>query len=103
MLTTPSGPRAFRVRQSAGAREHCSKAASCFVGSRAKKKRGKTGKKGNRRKKGKRKEKEKKEEKRKKREKEREKKREKENSKEKKRKERKQKSFILLPTDCLIK
>ena len=31
-----------RVRQSAGAREHCSKAASCLVGSRAKKSIGKT-------------------------------------------------------------
>ena len=42
----------IRVRQSAGAREHCSKAASGLVGSKAKKRRGKRrenmGKKGKR-------------------------------------------------------
>ena len=57
-----------RVRQSAGAREHCSKTASCFVGSRAKKRGGKR-REEKRKKEGKRKEKRKKKKREKKREK----------------------------------
>ena len=90
-----------RVRQSAGAREHCSKAASCLVGSRAKKRRGKTGKKGDK------KEKEKKEGKKERREKRKEKERERKKIQKGKKKESNNLlSYCLqniLPSDFYIK